>query len=73
MIPKTDEVLLYLKEALAYVDGEFEKLEKLASQYFPIYMEWLTRTLSGQNSFVVLSGAVAAIFIVVVYVWFRNR
>ena len=73
MIPKTDEVLIYLKDALAFVDGEFEKLEKLAIQYFPVYIEWLTKTLSGQNSFVMLSVAVAAIFVLVVYVWFRNR
>lgn len=73
MIPKTDEVLIYLKDALAYVDGEFEKLEKLLIKYFPSYIDWLTEKLSETEPLTTLSMAVGAIFVLVIYVWFRNR
>ena len=73
MIPKTDEILIYLKDELAYVDGEFEKLEKLVSQYFLIYIDWLTEKLSVTEPLTTLSMAVGAIFVLVVYSWFRNR
>jgi len=73
MIPKNDEVLIYLKDALAYVDGEFEKLEKLASKYFPVYVDWLTEKLSATEPLTTLSMSVGAIFVLVIYIWYRNR
>lgn len=73
MIPKTDEILAYLKEALAYVDGEFEKLEKLAFEYFPVYIDWLEEKLLETEPLTTLSMAVGAIFALVIYIWYRNR
>jgi len=73
MIPTAQEVSKYLKDALSHLDAAAEKVEKLLAEYFPTYIEWLTELLSGQNSFVVLSASVAAIFVLVIYIWFRNK
>lgn len=47
--------------------------EKIKNVYLPDYFVWLTKKLNGVEPFTALSAAVAAIFVLVVYVWFRNR
>lgn len=72
-MPTFDEILAYLKDVLGYVDAEAEKLEKIVAEYFPAYIDWLTEKLSGTEPLTMLSVSVAAIFVMVVYIWFRNR
>ncbi|MFA6973510.1 MAG: hypothetical protein WC238_02095 [Parcubacteria group bacterium] len=48
-------------------------IEKIKSVYLPAYFQWLTEKLSNTEPFMVLSVAVGAIFVLVVYIWFRNR
>lgn len=73
MIPTAQEVSAYLKEALAYLDAAAEKVEKLLAEYFPTYIRWLTEKLSETEPLTTLSMAVGAIFILVIYIWFRNK
>ncbi len=47
--------------------------EDLINKYWPIYINWLTLKLENYSSFGILSFAVVVVFILVSYVWFRNR
>jgi len=46
---------------------------KIKNTYLPAYFKWLTEKLSNTEPFSVLLFSVIAIFVLVIYVWFRNR
>ncbi len=47
--------------------------EELFNKYWPLYINWLTSKLEGHSSFGTLSFVGIIIFMLVVYIWFRNR
>lgn len=73
MIPTTDEVSIYFKDALEIAERESEKFERLVAKYFPAYISWLAEKLSVTEPLTTLSMSVGAIFVLVIYIWFRNR
>ena len=47
--------------------------QKIINGYWPAYYDWLTEKLDNIEPFTLLIYAVMATFVLVVYVWFRNR
>lgn len=47
--------------------------QKLINGYWPAYYQWLTEKLSNTEPFAILIFSVMVLFILVIYIWFRNQ
>jgi hypothetical protein len=55
----------------------FETISWAADQareiYVPMYFGWLEKEIEKTSPFGILSWAVGIVFVLIVYIWFRNR
>jgi len=51
----------------------FEFYDRFMSAYALAYFSWLTEKLSGTEPFAMLAVSVFSMFVLITYLWFRNR